>query len=132
MQVLFQRHQPIPPQHPLAHPDFARGPQPFRQRTALPCVAGFEQPDRGTFPALDLGFEVADRGGTCGAVLNAANEAAVAGFLTNTLAFTDIARCCRAVLSAHEFDPNPTLTRLTELDGWARHEVARWTPTPRT
>src|SRR5581483_10905132 len=35
----------------------------------------FEQPDHETFPALQLGFEVARRGGTCGAVLNAANEA---------------------------------------------------------
>ena len=41
----------------------------------------FEQPDRETFAALDLGFEVARRGGTCGAVLNAANEAAVGRFL---------------------------------------------------
>ena len=40
------------------------------------------------------------RGGTCGAVLNAANEAAVERFLAGELAFLDIARCCRAVLDS--------------------------------
>ena len=89
----------------------------------------FEPPDRETFPALDLGFEVATRGGTCGAVLNAANEAAVARFLANALAFSDIARCCRAILDAHDFDPRPTLERLLALDRWARQEVASWTRT---
>lgn len=92
----------------------------------------FEPPDRETFRALDLGFEVARAGGSAGAVLNAANEAAVARFLNHDLRFPDIARCCRAVLSAHDFDPTPTLARLSALDRWARHEVARWTPTPRT
>jgi 1-deoxy-D-xylulose-5-phosphate reductoisomerase len=91
----------------------------------------FEQPDRATFPALELGFEVAARGGTCGAVLNAANEAAVGRFLDRQIGFLDIARCVRAVLGAHDFDPTPTLTTLLRLDGWARQEVARWTP-PRT
>jgi 1-deoxy-D-xylulose-5-phosphate reductoisomerase len=38
----------------------------------------FEEPDREAFPALSLGFEAARRGGTAGAVLNAANEVAVA------------------------------------------------------
>ncbi|MBS0262055.1 MAG: 1-deoxy-D-xylulose-5-phosphate reductoisomerase, partial [Planctomycetes bacterium] len=62
----------------------------------------FEPPDYERFPALQLGFEVARRGGTCGAVLNAANEAAVERFLNNDLKFTDIARACRAVLEAHD------------------------------
>lgn len=87
----------------------------------------FEPPDRETFAALDLGFEVARRGGTCGAVLNAANEAAVARFLNGDFPFLDIARCCRAVLNAHDFDPRPTLDGLLALDQWARQEVARWT-----
>ncbi|HVL15532.1 MAG TPA: 1-deoxy-D-xylulose-5-phosphate reductoisomerase, partial [Gemmata sp.] len=86
-------------------------------------------PDRDTFPALDLGFEVATRGGTCGAVLNGANEAAVARFLAGSLPFPDIARCCRAVLDAHDFDPRPTLERLVALDRWARQEVGSWTRT---
>ncbi len=87
----------------------------------------FEPPDRETFTALDLGFEVVKQGGSCGAVLNAANEAAVARFLHGNFPFLDIARCCRAVLDAHDFDPRPTLDGLLVLDRWARQEVARWT-----
>ena len=62
-------------------------------------------------------------------MLNAANEAAVGRFLANELAFLDIARCCRAVLDAHDYEPRPTLTGLLALDAWARQEVARWTRT---
>ena len=87
----------------------------------------FEPPDRKAFPALDLGFEVACRGGTTGAVLNAANETAVKGFLDRKLPFLNIARACRAVLDAHTFDPNPTLDGLRAADRWAREEVRRWT-----
>lgn len=86
----------------------------------------FEPPDRERFPALDLGFEVAARGGTCGAVLNAANEAAVERFLKFDLKFCDIPRACRAVLDAHQFDPTPTLPELLKLDSWAREEIRRW------
>jgi 1-deoxy-D-xylulose-5-phosphate reductoisomerase len=62
-------------------------------------------------------------------VLNAANEAAVSRFLENDLAFLDIARCCRAVLDSHDYEPRPTLERLVALDQWAREEVGRWTRT---
>lgn len=86
----------------------------------------FEPPDRERFPALDLGLEVAARGGTCGAVVNAANEAAVAGFLAGEMAFVDIVPTCRQVLEHHNFEPRPTLERLLELDRWARAEVTRW------
>lgn len=87
----------------------------------------FEPPDLDAFPALQLGFEVASRGGTCGAVLNAANEAAVSRFLAGSLGFCDIPRACRAVLDEHDFDPSPSLSELLRLDGWARQEIARWT-----
>ncbi|MCG8585372.1 MAG: 1-deoxy-D-xylulose-5-phosphate reductoisomerase, partial [Pirellulales bacterium] len=50
----------------------------------------FEPPDRERFGSLDLGYEAASAGGTVGAVLNAANEAAVASFLAGEIKFTDI------------------------------------------
>ena len=87
----------------------------------------FEPPDLDAFPALRLGFEVASRGGTCGAVLNAANESAVERFLAGSLGFCDIPRACRAVLDQHDFDPTPSLDDLLRLDRWARQEVSRWT-----
>ena len=86
----------------------------------------FEPPDLDAFPALRLGFEVAARGGTCGAVLNAANEAAVERFLAGSLGFCDIPQACRAVLDQHDFDSTPSLDELLRLDRWARQEVSRW------
>jgi 1-deoxy-D-xylulose-5-phosphate reductoisomerase len=118
----------LPIQLALVHPERLAGPAKrldWRNLSAL----HFEQADRETFAALELGFEVARRGGTCGAVLNAANEHAVGRFLANDLAFLDIARCCRAVLDAHDYEPRPSLERLLALDAWARQEVARWTRT---
>ncbi|MGC8640280.1 MAG: 1-deoxy-D-xylulose-5-phosphate reductoisomerase [Isosphaeraceae bacterium] len=88
----------------------------------------FEPPDRETFPCLDLGFEVMKRGGTAGAALNAANEAAVSRFLGGEIGFLDIARACRAALDHHSFDPHPTLGQLWKVDAWARLEVQRWKP----
>jgi 1-deoxy-D-xylulose-5-phosphate reductoisomerase len=86
----------------------------------------FEPPDFERFPALALGMEVAKAGGTAGAVLNAANEAAVARFRAGELHFTEIVPSCRAVLEQHHFDPSPSLEALERLDAWAREEVLRW------
>ena len=129
--VLAQLSPPdmrLPIQYALLYPERVNGPA---KRLDWRTLGGlrFEQPDRETFAALDLGFEVARAGGTGGAVLNAANEAAVGRFLGGTLGFNDIARACRAVLNAHDFEPAPTLGRLLALDRWARQEVARWTRT---
>ena len=72
-------------------------------------LATFEPPDEDRFPALRLGREVAAAGGTAGAVLNAANEAAVASFLAGELPFMEIVPACRSVLETHPFDAAPTL-----------------------
>src|SRR5262249_46324129 len=77
-------------------------------------------PDRATFPGLELGFEVMRRGGTAGAALNAANEAAGARFLAGAIGFLDIARACRAAVDSHTFDPRPPLATLWGVDAWAR------------
>lgn len=86
----------------------------------------FDPPDFERFGALKLGLEVARAGGTAGAVLNGANEAAVAAFLAGELGFDEVVPACRAVLENHNFESQPTLDRLFELDGWARQEVLRW------
>ena len=83
-------------------------------------------PDR--FPAIGLGLEVAKVGGTAGAVLNAANEAAVGAFLDGNLPFSDITTVCRSILEHHNFEEHPTLERLFELDAWARKETEKWIP----
>ncbi|MFZ5828538.1 MAG: 1-deoxy-D-xylulose-5-phosphate reductoisomerase [Planctomycetota bacterium] len=86
----------------------------------------FEPPDFERFPALELGLEVTRIGGTAGAVINGANEAAVAAFLNGRLGFHEIVPACRSVLSHHNFDPSPSLEHLLAMDRWAREEVSRW------
>jgi 1-deoxy-D-xylulose-5-phosphate reductoisomerase len=86
----------------------------------------FQPPDAERCGALELGYEVARSGGTSGAVLNAANEAAVEAFMDGELHFTEIVPACRSVLEAHHFDANPTLEQLESLDRWARQEVTQW------
>lgn len=86
----------------------------------------FEPPDLERFGALVLGYDAARSGGTAGAALNAANEAAVAAFLDGDLHFTEIVPACRSVLHNHPFSPEPTLDELREVDQWARQEVTHW------
>jgi 1-deoxy-D-xylulose-5-phosphate reductoisomerase len=127
--VLAQLSPPdmrLPIQYALTYPERLPGPAKkldWRELSAW----HFEQPDVETFPSLQLGYEVAQRGGTCGAVLNAANEAAVRRFLDGELPFLDISRACRAALDHHNYDPTPTLAQLAASDRWARQEVSRWT-----
>jgi 1-deoxy-D-xylulose-5-phosphate reductoisomerase len=118
----------LPIQYALTYPE--RVPGPARKLCWSELGAWhFEQPDLDTFPALQLGYEVARRGGTCGAVLNAANEAAVGRFLAGDLGFLDIPRVCRDVLENHHYSARPTLAELADIDRWARQEVDRWTTT---
>lgn len=126
--VLAQLSPPdmkLPIQYALTWPE--RRPSPARKvdwRTSWQLE--FEPPDEDRFPALTLGREVARVGGTAGAVLNAANEAAVARFLRGEMRFLQIVPVCRAVIDSHSYDPQPTLSQLLRLDAWAREEVSRW------
>jgi len=86
-----------------------------------------QRPDPQRFPALALGYEVAQRGGTCGSVLNAANEAAVEMFREGAISYRDIARYTERALNNHPFNEAPTLDDLLAADRWARREVARCT-----
>lgn len=115
----------LPIQYALTYPERHRGLAP-RLNLADALQLEFEPPDHERFPAIRLGLEVARVGGTAGAVLNAANEAAVASFLAGDLEFTEIVPACRTILEHHTFDPNPTLEQLLEIDLWARQEVLRW------
>jgi len=117
----------LPIQYALTYPE--RAPAPCRRLDLGQSFSlHFEPPDRETFASLDIGFEVMKRGGTAGAVLNAANEAAVSRFLKGEIGFLDISRVCRAVLDHHTFDPRPTLDALWNVDARARREVDRWIP----
>jgi 1-deoxy-D-xylulose-5-phosphate reductoisomerase len=115
----------LPIQYALCYPDRLPCPAPRLDCTRA-ITLGFEPADRDRFPALQLGFEVAGRGGTAGAVLNAANEIAVARFLNHEIAFTDIVETCRSVLNDHSVNPSPNLDSILAADDWARREARRW------
>jgi len=127
--VLAQLSPPdmrLPIQYAITWPE--RCPSPARKLDLSQALSlDFQPPDEERFPALRLGRQVARLGGTAGAVLNAANEAAVARFLEGELRFLEIAAACEAVLENHTFDASPTLEQLMQLDTWARQEVMRWT-----
>ena len=80
----------------------------------------FERPDLVRFPALRLAYEAEAAGGSAPAVLNAANEVAVAAFLDGRIGFTDIARTVETVLGRSDFSPVPDPATIIAADAGAR------------
>ncbi|MBN2848755.1 MAG: 1-deoxy-D-xylulose-5-phosphate reductoisomerase [Coriobacteriia bacterium] len=85
----------------------------------------FEEPDRETFPCLDLAFEAGRTGMTYPAVLNAANEVAVAAFLAGTAPFLAIPDTVARVLDTHQPVLADSLEAVEAADAWARTEALR-------
>ncbi|QQS04366.1 MAG: 1-deoxy-D-xylulose-5-phosphate reductoisomerase [Fibrobacterota bacterium] len=83
----------------------------------------FQSPDHERFPALGLAFEAGRRGGAAPAVLNAANEAAVALFLDRQIPYMGIVRLVERCLSEQSFGRHPDLEELLAADSWARRRV---------
>jgi 1-deoxy-D-xylulose-5-phosphate reductoisomerase len=80
----------------------------------------FEAPDPERFPALRLAREAAAAGGTVPAVLNAANEVAVAAFLDGRLGFLGIVDLIEHVTGQHRGHGSAGLEEVLEADRWAR------------
>jgi len=83
----------------------------------------FEPVDFERFPALKLGYEVAEAGGTAGAVFNAANEVAVDRFLRGEIRYLDIFNTVEGVLKSHTVNSEPSLGEVLDADRWARDEA---------
>jgi 1-deoxy-D-xylulose-5-phosphate reductoisomerase len=75
------------------------------------------------FPALNLARQAGETGGTLPAVMNAANEIAVAAFLDRRVCFPDIWRVVEDVMNRHTVIANPNLDAILEADQWARNEA---------
>jgi 1-deoxy-D-xylulose-5-phosphate reductoisomerase len=75
------------------------------------------------FPALNLARRAGETGGTLPAVMNAANEVAVAGFLDRQVRFPDIWQIVGEVLSRHRSVAHPDLDAILQADQWARKEA---------
>ena len=74
---------------------------------------------------MQLAYSAGRAGGSMPAVLNAANEQAVALFLEEKIGFLDIPRCIELVCDRHLADncSTPSLADIVAADRWARQEV---------
>lgn len=122
--VIAQMNNPdmkLPIQYALTHP--ARMPSPVKPLD-FSAAHTFFKPDTKRFPALLLGYEAIRRGGTTGAVLNAANEEAVKLFLQKKVAFTDITKLVSRVVKTHK-PLKVTLDNIAQADQWAREQIRK-------
>jgi len=75
------------------------------------------------FPALNLARRAGETGGTLPAVMNAANEIAVAAFLDRQVRFPEIWHVVEEVMNRHTAIAHPNLDAILEADQWARNEA---------
>ena len=87
----------------------------------------FEPPSPGRFPCLRLAYQAIEAGGSMPAVLNAANEVAVAAFLEQGLGFTAIPEVIRRTLEVFPGGEGRTLEELLAIDAEARRHAERIT-----
>lgn len=113
----------LPIQYALTWPE--RTPGPAKPLDMLHCPPlTFGAPDENAFPALGLALEAARRGGTATAILNGANEVAVALFLEGKISFPEIpARVAYALRQVPVID-SPGLEQILEADQSAREAAA--------
>jgi 1-deoxy-D-xylulose-5-phosphate reductoisomerase len=109
----------IPIQYALSHPDRWGAPVPPVDFATLGTL-DFEEPDYDAFPALTLALEAGRIAGTMPAAMNAANEVAVAAFLSGETGFMDIPRAVEAVMNAHERQALESIEQVESVDEWAR------------
>nr|YP_009530302.1 1-deoxy-D-xylulose 5-phosphate reductoisomerase [Paulinella micropora]AXY62991.1 1-deoxy-D-xylulose 5-phosphate reductoisomerase [Paulinella micropora] len=85
----------------------------------------FQTPDKNKYPCMEIAYEAGKAGGTMPAVMNAANEQAVALFLEGQVSFLEIPKLIEAVCERHQSDleKNPTLSDILAVDIWAREAV---------
>jgi 1-deoxy-D-xylulose-5-phosphate reductoisomerase len=110
----------IPVLYALAYPERL----PYRTRRFDPVAASeltFEPVRRDCFPAFALGVAAGRAGGTAPAVFNAANEVAVAAFLSERIRFPAIGAAIEHALGAWGGEPAGSVEDVLAVDGWARH-----------
>jgi 1-deoxy-D-xylulose-5-phosphate reductoisomerase len=113
----------IPIQYAFSHPRRWDAPLPPVDFTKLGRL-DFAEPDFETFGCLVLALDAGRAGGTMPAAMNAANEVAVAAFLTGECGFLDIERIVDTVMNAHTPEKLESIDHVEAVDAWAR-EAAR-------
>ncbi len=109
----------LPIQYALTWPERTAGPARALDLLSCPPLT-FAQPDYGAFPCLSLALSAARTGGTATAILNGANEAAVARFLAEEIPFGRIAELVERALEQVPAVPSPTLEDILAADEAAR------------
>ena len=112
----------LPIQYALTYPKRVAGPSaPLDLWNCGPLTFG--TPDMTAFPCLALALEAAKTGGTAGAILNGANEAAVGQFLAGKIGFLDIPARVEKALAQVRAVQNPTMRDILDADKAAREIV---------
>ena len=115
----------LPIQYALLWPDRLEGPvPPYDWDIARSWT--FATPDLERFPCLALAYAALRVGGTAPAILNAANETAVAAFLAGQIPFGEIPTCCAETLATLPSEPVQSLEQILHLDHHARHLAQTW------
>lgn len=125
--IMAQMGEPdmrVPIQYALTYPKRVKSPfsrVDFMQRSNLT----FDQPDMETFQCLSLAYRALKTGGTLPAVLNGANEVAVARFLKGDIGFLQISELIEQTMDAYTVKQEYTLEDLLEADAWAKNYAAK-------
>jgi 1-deoxy-D-xylulose-5-phosphate reductoisomerase len=112
----------IPIQYALTAPE--RAPSPARPFGLAGLDLTFEEPDQESFPAIGLAFAAGREGGSSPAVLNAADEVAVAAFLDGRLGFLGITEVVSATLETADWRPLETVEDVIAADRDGREIAA--------
>lgn len=110
----------IPIQYALSYPERFDSPLPYLDFKEAEKFT-FEEPDMDNFPCLRYSIEAGKQGKTYPAVLNAANEEAVAAFLNEKIPFTAIPEIISEVLDVHSSSDVTTVDVVKEAESWARN-----------
>ena len=112
----------LPIQYALTYPERVES---SRVKTLLAKwgTLTFEDPDEDRFPSMGLARKAGEIGGTLPAVLNAANEMAVAAFCDHKIRFDQISQVVRKVMDRHQVIARPSLDQIMAADAWARSEA---------
>ncbi|HKC24306.1 MAG TPA: 1-deoxy-D-xylulose-5-phosphate reductoisomerase, partial [Thermoanaerobaculia bacterium] len=114
----------------LTYPERVATPLPRLDLAALSRLEFFPlEPAR--YPAVPLAYAALEAGGSAPAVLNAANEEAVAAFLQNDISYGAIVETVARVLAKHEVHEVPSVAAALEADAWARREARAILPAGR-
>ncbi|MEX2271761.1 MAG: 1-deoxy-D-xylulose-5-phosphate reductoisomerase [Vicinamibacterales bacterium] len=120
----------LPIQYAFSYPERWNAPVPSLD-LGVPMTLEFHPPDRDRFRCLRLAYDALEAGGSMPAVLNAANEVAVAAFLESRLAFGGIPAAIETALEAWSREPRASADSLSDIraaDAWARAFVSARIP----